>query len=224
MRRLAVTLRGTDRRTKLRNLATMTSTAVSLSIPPWLEEICVRLRSNDPTLTNLNLNIRRLTEFTLAYLCDALTNNSHLETLNLTNCLVPPVNLQPLGQALARHASLRALHLSYNKLVNINDLALCLGTNTSLEELFLNYNQIQEDVAALAEALKYNTTLKVLHLGKNRIDDRGAAALARVIEHNSSLRLMSLVWNEIESQGIKCLLQSLQQNLVLEVLELDQNP
>lgn len=198
--------------------------AASLAFPLWLEEICIRFRSNDESLTNLNLNIRRLTPASLAYLCDALKNNDQLDVLNLTNALVPPLDMGVCINGLARHASLKVLHLSYNKLNDVTGLASILSINTSLEEIYLNYNRIQDGIVDLAEALKTNGKLRVLHLGKNRIDDKGAESLASMLHVNKSLELLSLVWNNIGPAGLASLVQGLQHNLTLRVLEVDQNP
>jgi hypothetical protein len=143
-----------------------THRSVGLSIPPWLEEICVRLRSNDESLTNLNLNIRQLRPVWLAYLWDALEANTVLETLNLTNSLVPPLDLRPLLRGLAHHGSLKTLYLSYNKLVDVSLLATVLRTNTSLENLFLDYNRVQDDAVLLADALNYEQDTRNFPFGQ----------------------------------------------------------
>jgi len=202
----------------------MTSTAVSLSIPTWLEEICVRLRSNDAFLSNLNLNIRRLTPASLAYLCDSMKQNKVLEILNLTNSLVPPLVLRPLVKGLAHHDSLKTLRLSYNKLVDISLLARVLRTNTSLENIFLDYNRIEDDAVVLAEALKCNISLRMINLGKNQVNDRGAMALADMLTVNETLESMSLTSNSISTEGLTALVQGLQQNVTLRFLEVERNP
>lgn len=201
-----------------------THRSVALSIPPWLEEICVRLRSNDESLTNLNLNIRHLPPVSFAYLWDALEENTVLKTLNLTNSLVPPLDLRPLLRGLAHHGSLTTLYLSYNKLVDVSLLAMVLRTNTSLENLFLDYNRVQDDAVLLANALNYNRTLKTLHLGKNQIDDTGATALADMLTVNTTLQRISLLSNSIRTLGITDLIQGLRQNVTLQFLEVERNP
>jgi Leucine Rich repeat len=197
---------------------------ITQSIPPWLEEICSRLRSNDASLTNLNLNIRRLTPVSCACLWDAIRDNSVLATLNLTNSLVPPIDLSPLMRGVANHASLKTLHLSYNKLVDVALVAVALRSNTSLEHIFVDYNRIQDDAVLLANALKHNKTLKTLHLGKNQVDDRGAIALAAMLTVNETLEWISLLSNSIQAPGLAALENALQQNVTLKFLEIDQNP
>lgn len=201
-------------------------------IPHWLQEIGLRLRSNDDSLTNLNLNIRRLTPLTLKYLCEALRCNYTLTTLNLVNSLVShssSIKLTPLRLGLQyqkHHEGLSVLHLSYNKLVDISELGILLQTNQSLEEVYLNYNHVGASVKVVANALCHaNTTLKVLHLGTNRIDNRGAHALANMLKFNTTLTFLSLIGNQIDHDGIVALVGALEHsNVTLESLELERNP
>jgi hypothetical protein len=122
------------------------------------------------------------------------------------------------------HASLKTLHLSYNKLVGVELVAAALRANTSLENIFLDYNRIQDDAVLLANALKHNKTLKTLHLGKNQVDDRGAIALAAMLTENQTLEWISLLSNSIQAPGLAALEDALQQNVTLKYLEIDQNP
>jgi hypothetical protein len=132
-----------------------------------------------------------------------------------------------LGLCQQPNQGLRVLHLSYNKLVDITELGTMLRTNGSLEEIYLNYNQIDSHgIETLTDALCYdNTTLQVLHLGKNHIGSRGAHAFATMLQCNTTLSLLSLIWNQMDCEGIYALVEALQQhNVTLHALELDRNP
>ena len=66
-------------------------------------------------------------------------------------------------------------------------LADALKENTTLTALYLNGNDIgAEGAAALVDALKENTTLTtLLYLNGNDIDDEGAAAVRMIDEYTN---------------------------------------
>ena len=67
--------------------------------------------------------------------------------------------------------------------------ALLLRRTHSLTELWLRSCSIGEDGAyQLAEALRVNSTLKLLQLVANPLGERGAKALVESLAHNTSVK------------------------------------
>jgi len=75
--------------------------------------------------------------------------------------------------------------------------------NVALKELFLASNNIgDKGSAALAEALKANSTLEQLYLANNTIGDEGATALAEALNSNSTIQKLGLEDNKNMSQTL----------------------
>ena len=107
---------------------------------------------------------------------------------------------------------------------NVAALAECLKYDTSLTMLTLVNGEIGDDgAAALGERLKYNTSLKKLDLKNNEIGSDGAAALGECLKYNTSLKKLILDSNGIGGDGAAALSECLKYNTSLEKLSLDAN-
>ena len=80
-----------------------------------------------------------------------------------------------------------------------------------------------EMVKAIAYALEKNTTLQVLRLNDNQIENRGARFLAKALKVNQSLTELNLDGNKIGINGIDFLLKALTINHSLKTLSLYDN-
>ncbi|CAF1691150.1 unnamed protein product, partial [Adineta ricciae] len=92
-----------------------------------------------------------------------------------------------------------------------------------LEKLHLGANQISNDgVLLLTEILKTNTTLKVLWLDNNRINDQGVHNLTNVLcQQNKTLRELSLKKNKlITSSSVKDFIRMIEKSQSLKELDL----
>ena len=73
---------------------------------------------------------------------------------------------------------------------------------SELVELVLEWNQLgSAGCLVIADALQYNTSLKLLDLRNNNIKNEGALALADALQSNMSLRSLDLRWNQIDDKG-----------------------
>ncbi len=169
-------------------------------------EILQRLRSNDPTLTALDLSSRELTDADVIELCNALEKNTSLDTLDLDHNQIGDAG----AQALAGSKTLTMLGLGHNQIGDAG--AQALAENKTPTVLDLGHNQIGD---AGAQALAESKTLTVLDLGHNQIGDAGAKALAE----NKTLTVLDLEHNQISDAGAKALAKS----KTLTVLTLSHN-
>jgi len=191
-------------------------------LPPWLVDHCVRLQNNDDNLTNLNLNIRRLSPEMMEELVSALRHNNILTVLNLTSTLANnPAAIESLAASIVpQHASLQILHLSHNRLAAVS---LQLSNNSVLKELYLEYNALGEEACQyLAHGLRRNSVLQVLQLNYNLVGNAGCEALAQALQSNSSLLVLGLQRNGITDAG--SLVQTLEDsNVWIRCIRLEQN-
>lgn len=196
------------------------------SLPMWLEEHCTRLIQQDKELWNLNLNIRRLDEFQMTRLADALRQNNVLQIINLTTSLKHHGRaLQPFAtMVLPHHRSLKILYLCYNDLTDVSGIAAALKSNDSLEELYLHNNCLTcPSAEQLAGMLQTNQSLRSLHLGYNHIQNKGCTALAKSLVSNTSLRILGLDHNRITTVGSSAMENALQYNFVIQQIDLSMN-
>ena len=103
-------------------------------------------------------------------------------------------------------------------------LGNALAKNKTLEDLDLDYNAIgDEGAAALGNSLADNKTLKNLSLQENRnITTTGWTAFARCL-FNSSLEVLGLSGNTINDEGATTLSNALANNVKLTELDLSNN-
>ena len=191
-----------------------------------LDGFCQRLRKNDPTLTSLNLSLRRIDDDGAKALAQSLQTNTTLTELDLWRNQIGDDGATALAQCLQTNTTLTELYLRSNQ-IGVNGakaLAQGLQMNTTLTELYLSVNQIGVNGAkALAQCLQTNTTLTKLDLKNNQIGDDGAKALAQGLQMNTTLTKLILWTNEIGDDGAKALAQCLQMNMTLIELDLSFN-
>ncbi|WP_075883317.1 putative nucleotidyltransferase substrate binding domain-containing protein [Candidatus Protochlamydia sp. W-9] len=103
-------------------------------------------------------------------------------------------------------------------------IAQALAFNTALRVLRLDNNLISDKgMEALARALAFNTDLRVLYLDSNQIGDKGMEALASALPANKALRELFLNTNQISDKGMEALARALPDNKALNALYLDGN-
>ncbi|KAF9136205.1 hypothetical protein BGX30_011300, partial [Mortierella sp. GBA39] len=104
--------------------------------------------------------------------------------------------------------------------------------NSNLTTLDLWNNSIGDnEVQALSEALKINSTLTTLDLGNlntldrgdNWIGDNGTQALSEALKSNSTLTTLNLSNNSIGDNGAQALSEALKINSTLTTLDLQNN-
>ncbi|KJE98088.1 hypothetical protein CAOG_008114 [Capsaspora owczarzaki ATCC 30864] len=103
-------------------------------------------------------------------------------------------------------------------------VAEALKSNTTLTQLNLGRNQIGDTGAqAIAEALKVNKAVTVLGLNENRVGDAGAQAVAEALKVNSTATQLILHDNQIGDDGALAIAEALKVNSRLIWLDLERN-
>jgi len=75
-------------------------------------------------------------------------------------------------------------------------------------------------IAAIAEGLALNQTLRVLDLSNNQISHEGGTEIAGALKRNKQLRVLDMRWNNIGVAGGRAFLNSLSHNKYVVSLEL----
>jgi hypothetical protein len=125
-----------------------------------------------------------------------------------------------LAEALGGNTTLIKLEvIGYLGEVGAAAIADALRVNTTLTELNLRGNDVGEEGAkALADALKVNTTLTELDISCDYMGDEGAKALADALKINKTVTKLILFAYNITEEGEKALLEALRVNETLTSL------
>eukprot|EP01116_Phalansterium_solitarium_P001378 TRINITY_DN11182_c0_g1_i1.p1 TRINITY_DN11182_c0_g1~~TRINITY_DN11182_c0_g1_i1.p1 ORF type:complete len:198 (+),score=44.47 TRINITY_DN11182_c0_g1_i1:35-595(+) len=129
-----------------------------------------RLKDNDPTLVELNLNnLEDSTPETGVQIALALAGNTFLQTLQVVNCSITTEGARNFAEALVQNKTLTNLNLETNRITadGIKHLAGALLQNATLKELKLanQAQQIGSDAEReLAKAVDANQVIQKLTL------------------------------------------------------------
>ncbi|CAF0854560.1 unnamed protein product [Adineta steineri] len=109
--------------------------------------------------------------------------------------------------------------------IGVDFLAKALMINSTLEVLDLESNNIANlGVQSLAEMVRENRTLKDLHLGYNCIENRGMEVFLNAIDNNkSTIELLSLSGNCLDDKCLDNLEKMIHDNKKLRQLDLYEN-
>ncbi|XP_072518748.1 uncharacterized protein [Salminus brasiliensis] len=188
------------------------------------------LNSKCSCLQELNLNNNNLLDSGVICISDGLKNSqSTLKIMRLSNCSVTKEGCAVLTSALKSNPSLHLteLDLSGNKLEDEGVTLLCdllMISSCTLEKLnFCDNNITQEGYAALASALKSNTSshLAELDLGGNDPGDTGVKKLTDLQKNkNCKLKTLKFLKSSAAEEACNSLTEALGTNPLL-LTELD---
>ncbi|KAK6629111.1 Ran GTPase-activating protein 1 [Polyplax serrata] len=147
----------------------------------------------------------------LEYLGSGLTvAKSQLIELDLSDNAFGPIGVSGLAQLLSSPSCYQLQELKLNN----NGLGIS-GSKMLAEALLRCHTNSAKEGRAFA--------LKLLIIGRNRLENEGAAALAQVFETLGSLEEVSMPQNGIYHKGIKALSNAFKKNGNLRLLDLNDN-
>ena len=166
------------------------------------EALAEMLKSNTH-LRELHLCENHLSDEGTTILSDGLLQNSTLRSIDLRSNDIGVTGALALATLVKSSTSLSALYLGMNDIGNIGAEALARGLRfSSLHVVDLSDNGLDEEgAAAIADMLKTNTCMQELNLSFNSIGNEGATTIANVLTLNSSLRCLALRRNGIGNKG-----------------------
>ena len=164
--------------------------------------LCQRLRSNDPTLTVVNLNNCSMGNDGCKALAAALQHNHTVVVLFLQHNLLGATGIQALTTALCHHPRLQHLYLDHNPRMGdagCTAVAQLLGTLPSLQVLKMADTGITAIGAAVLVQALPNSNVQYLCLQKNAIAVRGMRALWQGLQ---SSKCSNLQWLDVRCNKI----------------------
>jgi Ran GTPase-activating protein (RanGAP) involved in mRNA processing and transport len=191
-------------------------------------------------LTCLKLQNCRISSEQAIFLCQTLTLNCSLETLDLSyNDDMGTSGIEALSNLLTVNTSIRVLALYVNRIcvLHLHILAKMLAMNRSLATLDLSGNSIHFPDSYCEEnlwdkaagyftdfcfAVCNHPSLSALYLNQCCLGNEGANTLAKHLQANNSLQILELKVNSISNTD--ALVLALQNNWSLQSLTLVGNP
>lgn len=182
-----------------------------LSLPNGI--VVIQALRNLPILAKLSLNSCNLIIPCLEALKAALIDNLGLTDISLYSNEIDAEGAQLISQMLVNKSKLKTLGLS-NNIIGVGgarELASnCLAQLTSLTRLSLESNLIGNDgLAAVAEAIATNTTLKEIFLYNNDLDDDTMRDFSASLGNKGNLQTLGLEYNRIRSRGANHVFEAL---------------
>lgn len=193
--------------------------------------------------TDLDLSNEKLNNSDLKKIVSLMAKNTSLTRLILSQT-IENTGAHILGEGLSNNKGLNILKINgdipfnefrdIRKEVDTSDqnykdvdtivIAGLLQSNSSITVLNLALNQIQDNGAqALAKVLEQNGTLTNLNLSNNHITDVGASSLGKSLKSNRGLKIFNLGDNQIRDEGTNVIASSLAVNTTLTQLLLYMN-
>ena len=195
------------------------------------DDISNIVRSQQQTLSKLDLSGNPLTAIGFSPLLDPLTTESspsRIKILNLTNTELGSRGAKAIASIIRDNTSLRELYLRDNNMGSkgMKTLAAELGANSTLQVLDVSYNNIMKRGATiLAETLHHSTqsNLRVLDLTCNNLGPAGLQAFTKLLVVDRRLEGLHVGWNGLGVEGASLLSNALKLNYTLKDIRLEAN-
>jgi Ran GTPase-activating protein (RanGAP) involved in mRNA processing and transport len=194
----------------------------------WLERTCTRLRRNDPTIEELELDSgeNSFDDDDIMVLSDSLRKNHVVSRLVFRNVKVSENAFQYLTPMLKNTNSITALHLEESGIEGQIAVAMALSLNpmSRIRIVHVKGDLIAPKSAqALGLMLKTNRSLTELRLCHNRIDAESVSCIALGLKCNRGLKILDLLGNRLDDLAVSKIANALAYNESLEFLCLDFN-
>ena len=182
----------------------------------------------DDTLQELTLHYPLTTSKQVKFIAEALKVNETLKKLCITLYFKSDDVIAAISDGFKGNKSLHELNMSieYSKITNKGAklLAEAIKVNKILKILHINSNRVSDDgIASISDSLKSNNSLQELHMGDNNITSEGAKKIAEAIKVNTILKILHINSNRIFDDGVASISYSLKSNNSLQELHMDDN-
>ena len=151
-------------------------------------------------------------------LCEALKQNTTVDSLNLSQCIAKDRGAIALADMLKVNNSITNINLAGNYIENAGALALAdmLRVNTGLRNINLRGIKFNGEAATLlAEALRLHPTLTNINLHATINNPESALQICNALMVNTSLTHINLGMNKIEGASASVLAEALRHNTTL---------
>jgi Ran GTPase-activating protein (RanGAP) involved in mRNA processing and transport len=195
----------------------------------------VRISENDPASfwpavfrgqTSVDLFQKQISDKRMNQLASALEASKTIEHLSLIECNIGDDSFIKLGNAIAKHPSLKTLWLGKNnfRVMNFERFLVLIQNNLKLNNLDFNNNCLgTEGCITLCNFISVRPQYTALFFAGNYIGDAGAIHFAALISSQKNITSLYLCNNGITDTGANALLNALTIHNSVTSLNLDCN-
>jgi Ran GTPase-activating protein (RanGAP) involved in mRNA processing and transport len=163
-------------------------------------------------------------------LVNGLQRIDHLQTLNLSFCVLEDEDIIYLVNSMERHPSLKNLHIGGNhctSMQSVQAISSLIQTTATIRDLNLralwidfNHGSVQRlvNLVPFFRALRCNSSLQSLTLSENYLTSHDIEDLAIAIYDNRTLKSLNLSHNNFGDRGAYALLEAVRNCSALEEL------
>lgn len=179
-----------------------------------------------PSITSLSFSSCDIVDG-IVFFENLFANSKSLYQFNLANNNLGDEGADCIFNAISRnnHSAIGNLNFADNNFTDqavIESINPYLSESSTLRVLSLAFNDIEDDgVQSLAQALRSNNMLKELGLRKNRFSEIGTKFLFSALKANSSLEKIDLSDNALGREGAGYIADYLKTNGSLKIMFLD---
>uniref|UniRef100_H3DJT8 Capping protein regulator and myosin 1 linker 3 n=1 Tax=Tetraodon nigroviridis TaxID=99883 RepID=H3DJT8_TETNG len=201
----------------------------SMKLPPDVLRALLTGLTSNPHINDLHLDISgcELRSAGAAVIQELLPRVVSIATLDISDNGLD-ADLLTVLPALARHPSLKHLHLGKN--FNIKNrvldevlqklVQLIQEEDCALQSLSLTDSRLRSRGTILVNALGSNTCLRKVDLSGNNMDDIGAKMLSKALQINTTLRSVTWDRNNTSAVGFLDVARALEHNFTLQYMPL----
>ena len=156
------------------------------------------------TITKLHMNGIHFTYDAAADVAAAVSHNTHLQELDISNNQIEAVGIMKIAKALQSNATLKKLYMSRIRITDkaADAVATALSFNFQLHELDISKNiLLTKGIKPIAKVLQSIVTLTKLYINENGISDDAADDIAAVIHSNTQLQEFDVSKNTFQVLG-----------------------
>lgn len=177
------------------------------------------------SLQSLNLYANKLRDKGGLAVAGAVQNGGPVIDLDLSDNSFSEFGGLAVVNALASNKACCSIGLGWNYVGGElgNALRHLLDGNSRLTHLNIQWSNLGSGIAVLCEAVKRNTTLRVLDVSHNNLGPTGGILIAKALEENSSLAELNLLENVLDEDVAVALGSMLAVNTGLKSLNLSCN-
>eukprot|EP00794_Sanderia_malayensis_P003433 gene3433-3928_t len=188
-----------------------------------LRERTRQLEVSTSSEVGLDFSGNSLTVQDCAVLAKTLANDKNIQELRFSDCLLTEEACKLLLSYLPSNRGVKKLDLKGNNIRSCAELiGRILKRTPTLTHLSLEWNGIglwHSGLAAIAEGLQVNQTLRYLDLRNNQVSHEGATFLANALKINRILKIIDLRWNNVGMLGAQSFISNNIPNDLMKAIE-----
>ena len=178
------------------------------------------------TITKLHINSIDFTNDAAADIAAAVSHNTNLQELGISNNQVEVMGIMKIAKALQSNAALKKLYMSRIRITDkaADAVATALSFNVQLQELDISKNVLLTNgIKPIAKVLQGIVMLTKLYINENSISDDAADDIAAVIHSNTQLQVFDVSKNTFQVLGTMRIATALQSVSTLTKLYINNN-